>query len=793
MRTEKTNTPAIQMDDVTRRLQTRKGKEMLQQVMQGLSESIASVDFFEPGMGIKPKGKLEKLIFEELSSSFSPSSQASLELPAAVTRALQRFVDESGSVSPGEVQKQLGPAGFQFLDRLAKIDDPAQVTALHDRRRLDRLGFTKLEALAVTDVEVPKMRALDAMAKEFGQAGELEGLKFFGLQHLFVSSVGMFDGLAEMGIKHEDMRVLGKIYSTNFAAAAHLENRGASVDGVSKRLIPGKTFEHSMNTAIEENLRALIDKLPRPPEANPKPQILLIDDGADAIKLLHDKFPEYAPYFIGVEQTRRGARILHDLDLKCPVVNVAESWAKLEWESPMIGHSVVLEVGTKLDRLEAHGISTGQEAVVLGYGAVGQAVAKSLTERGFEVHIYDPSPKRQALAEKDGMVPHTSKEEVLPHAQTLVSCVGRRTLMKDDHDLLPDGAILVNAASADDELGPDALTPLAARETHRDEDGDLWTNFQGRPVNLGLGEATAHSDWVIRQPSGKELMLVNKGYVVNMTGDRDPIPPRFIQLTRSLLFLGALAAKRADKPGIIDVPEQWQKRLVEVVQSELAETGENLLDPEWQLRDGRPALNLKDPPVEMRRRADPEQEAQARADRLVKELRIEDQLRASMDLPPSGADADKIYGFKMGPVSELSYEAAALAELELSDQEMTPLRAAVFQASKDVGYHFNVHLDASLSSSDETKKVGGGFEVQDEAPADEYLRCYARYALDFVSAQMSRGANRPPQAEKIARHFVQILEQSRIDPDAAIAQLQAALDKDVRVLAQAAYRLRQRA
>jgi hypothetical protein len=194
----------------------------------------------------------------------------------------------------------------------------------------------------------------------------------------------------------------------------------------------------------------------------------------------------------------------------------------------------------------------------------------------------------------------------------------------------------------------------------------------------------------------------------------------------------------------------------------------------------------------MRRRTNSEQEAKARADRAAKELRASDSARSAMGLPLSTTDGQKIYGFTMGPVSELSPEAAALSDLDIGDQQMTPFRAAVYQASKDVGRHFNVHLRTRLSAKEDQAAIGGGFRVKDDDPAAEYARCYARYALDFVKTQMARHSDQTPRPEKIARHFIQILEQSRIDPDAAIAELQVATEKDVRVLAQQAYRLRQR-
>ena len=89
---------------------------------------------------------------------------------------------------------------------------------------------------------------------------------------------------------------------------------------------------------------------------------------------------------------------MHDLaekgELKCAVANVAETWAKLDWESPMIGHSVVLEVDRKLDRLERAGVPQAKNSLVLGCGAVGGGVARAMLKRGIDVHLYDKDPAR---------------------------------------------------------------------------------------------------------------------------------------------------------------------------------------------------------------------------------------------------------------------------------------------------------------------------------------------------------------------------------------------------------------
>lgn len=785
----------IRLDQVAERLQTPEGRALLGKVMDSLEPSLAGAGMLEASdVGPAPKDRFSRAVLDELCSTFSPAHQANMELPGAVLRALERFSAADGSVSAAAVQRALGPAGLQFLGALSKIEDRPARQPMDDRRALDRVGLTKLQAAATRSVEPPKMRALETMAAELAQPGELEGMKFFGLQHLFLSSVSMFDQLHALGIEHEDMRLLGKIYSTNFAAASVLEGRGATVDAASKVLVGGRDFETSMADAIRHNLGQLIEQLPHPPSPNPRPQILLIDDGAEAIKILHEEYPQHAGYFIGVEQTRRGARILHGLDLKCPVVNVAESWAKLEWESPMIGHSVVLETTKKLDRLEAYGINTGQEATVLGYGAVGEAVARSLRARGFEVHVFDPDPERRARAELAGMVAHADKASALPHGQTLVSCVGKRTLFPEDHDLLPDGAILVNAASADDELGPQDLTPFSAKGGVRDADGDMWNYFQGKPVNLGLAEATAHCDWVVRRPSGKELLLVNQGFVVNMTGERDPIPARYIQLTRSLLFLGALAAKRADGPGIVEVPKDWQEKLVGLVREELLESGEALDQPSWEKHDPQAEPERKAPPAGLGWNATPAQRARDRADRALRQRRIAEAVlkneREAVFKPAAQTSDAGTYGHRFGPTEPLTPEAVTLDRVGLRPPtELTPGIAGISSALEDVGRHFNAELRARLAESGAEGAVGGGFKVATElGPQAEYERVYARYVVDLTRAQLERHGKAGARTDLVARHLAGVLAKSNMPVDVVIAELRKAEDGETRKIAQALYR-----
>src|SRR5690606_28501334 len=153
-------------------------------------------------------------------------------------------------------------------------------------------------------------------------------------------------------------------------------------------------------------------------------------------------------------------------------------------------------------RSDARAISRERElqrrhklAAVIGYGAVGKATADALRRRGYQVAVHDTDPAALARAQADGCVitdgdEATRRRAALQDAHLLVSATGRTTIEpKEFADFLPDGAILVNAASGTHEfgvgaLGDDALTAATRPEALR-EDGVATTTFGGRSVATG--------------------------------------------------------------------------------------------------------------------------------------------------------------------------------------------------------------------------------------------------------------------------------------------------------------------
>jgi S-adenosylhomocysteine hydrolase len=803
--------------ELLNKLHTAEGQALLSKLVDQLAPHTQVSGLLEPTeQRSSPSDRFEAKILTGVFRQFVRQSDVREAAVVAVGHEFQAILHDHKVLDSTTVQQALGPKGLQFFEALRGISgnsgDP-----LADRRTFEGFGRDAAD-IAKHQSIAPKMAAMDIMLKQVAKKNEFAGFSFMGLQHLFASSATMFDGVHSLGVKHEDMRLIGKVYSTNHRVVAELASKGVEVDGVSMRVGP-QAFGNAMRDSIDWQLRRIIDTLPRACIFDaegahfaepPTPRVLLIDDGAEAIQLLHEKYPEYAPFFVCVEQTRRGSRILHEMEaagtLKCAVANVAETWAKLEWESPMIGHSVVLEVSRKLDRLERSGVPAPKESLVLGCGAVGGGVARAMVRRGLDIHLYDKDDSRshalKAAMLAEGLPAaqihvHTDKQEALQHAEVLVSCVGARTLDEDDHVHLPDGAILVNAASADDELGPKDLMPFE-KSTNFDDRGNLWSTFRGHAINTGKADADAHSDAVLAHPSGKEFLLVNHGYVVNMTGERDPIPARYIQLTRTLLLLGAITATRAAKgtggterkgagAGLHDVPHEWQQALVNLVQRELKRTGEDLQHPSWEQQPAdahAPEEQLSPPPT------------MAQAKRVGGVVGEDKEIDGQAHEGKGPAGALSLYGLRLGATASGSLE-RTVVELVDGGRELSIEGAALYKATIAINAHMGVHLRTSLKDlhgapsllfTDNSRVEflpGRKFTSVEESSKAHFEHLVGHFSRVLIGSLLSSRLKRPATMAEVGDALRPLLAKHSVDVGGWQRQLQQSTDAEDQQLAKA--------
>ena len=290
--------------------------------------------------------------------------------------------------------------------------------------------------------------------------------------------------------------------------------------------------------------RVVHDLLRDPPE-----RLVVLDDGAyfiEAAACFVRQFPSVAV----VEQTTRGlikveeGAVLGRYARRLPIVNVARSRPKTTLEPPFIGRAVCDSLSRHIDQLPRGG---DLHCLVLGFGAIGARVAEYLPERlgcgRGQVHVFDPVPARQQLAQRAGF-PSWDRGDLKSRFNLVVGCSGRQSFTLDDRDHLADGAILASASSGTVELSRQDFIELANVSPLDD--------ISVEPVEANRG---VHSDLRIRLLD-REVTFVNGGFPVNFDGRINCIPGRYIQPTAAMMVAAtvqAAALLETSRTGLIDL------------------------------------------------------------------------------------------------------------------------------------------------------------------------------------------------------------------------------------------------
>lgn len=377
---------------------------------------------------------------------------------------------------------------------------------------------------------------------------DLSDVAIAAVQHIQGSTASMLNHFHRLGVPFSNMYLLGKSYSTHPAVMHLLGELGAYVH-------PGSTlFEvHGLTSDYRERLRVfaqellcrVIADLPR----SRARRLLILDEGGIITPFARAcDMPVCA-----VEQTRSGARFLAGVDnLHFPIVNVAESEAKLKHETPLIAHTIIEALRGRMTyhRPDLHLDSL--RAVVVGYGVIGEAVARALRTAGATVAIHDEDEARLAVGREAGFAaPDLSVSG--SQADVVIGCVGKSWPSEQLVDCLPNNALLACASSANVEF-------LGFLRTALKQNNGMLPEVETGQSGLSWG----HEDYVVQHARGKRSWLLNAGFPVNFDGSIDVIPPRLMQITRALMLAGALQALEGDpRHGLVPLRADDQEFLVD--------------------------------------------------------------------------------------------------------------------------------------------------------------------------------------------------------------------------------------
>ncbi|MBI2377013.1 MAG: hypothetical protein HYV07_23635 [Deltaproteobacteria bacterium] len=595
---------ALPLDQVLRYLDTSSAAPLVARLTERASSLLAQAEAkrasdpspepFEVGLGARylPSDKLERALVRgivEMDAYARRVDQA--DVPRAVVTALAAAADEGGLLHEDQVLEALGPLGKKLLDAVRAGLESFRPGTERPKLKYEGLSYQVKRKVALSagrTTFIERMPAFEKMTLELGASEALRGFTMASVQHLFPSTLALYDALAAAGLGRAATGVGGKNYSANPDVTARMQAEGWDVAHQAHPTPQSAGLD--AEATVYEMARTELSRIFHgvDPSKEAERRFLILDDGGKLIKCLHEEFPEFVKLCVGVEQTDRGIQVIEEMakagtPLGCPVVNMARSDVKKRLEAPMIGEAVVTNAERELSRVSPKISIEPKVATVVGFGAIGQATAQALLRRGFEVYVTDRDPSAAARASKLGCQ-FVERAQALSKAQVLFSCTGHTTLRPSEYAMLPSGAVLVNAASGNHELGlhdvpPDFFEradPLAKLAS----DGRLRTTFRGKEVDSGDSLADAAMlNRVVRGDDGHEILVLRSGYVVNMT---DGLPPEYVQLVLGLLYGSCIQAAREQRPGLVALDSGPAARLARDTSRALEKIGKKLEAPSFE-------------------------------------------------------------------------------------------------------------------------------------------------------------------------------------------------------------------
>jgi adenosylhomocysteinase len=336
--------------------------------------------------------------------------------------------------------------------------------------------------LTIAETEMPGLMALRA---DYGKAQPLKGARIVGCLHMTIQTGVLIETLVTLGASVRWSSC--NIFSTQDHAAAAIAAKGIPVFAWK-----GET-EEEYEWCIEQSLRGPDGWTPN----------LVLDDGGDATKVLHEKYPELLQGVKGIsEETTTGVHRLYEMmkagKLKVPAFNVNDSVTKSKFDN-LYGcrESLVDGIKRATDVMLA-----GKVAVVCGFGEVGKGSAASLKGQGARVMVteIDPICALQAAMEGYQVV---RMEEAAPLGDIFVTATGNIDVITLDHmRRMKDRAIVCNIGHFDSEIEISALKNYRWEEVKPQVDEVVFPDgkrlivlAKGRLVNLGC--ATGHPSFVM--------------------------------------------------------------------------------------------------------------------------------------------------------------------------------------------------------------------------------------------------------------------------------------------------------
>lgn len=332
-----------------------------------------------------------------------------------------------------------------------------------------------------------EMPGLMYLRSKYGASKPLKGARIAGCLHMTIQTAVLIETLIELGA--EVTWSSCNIFSTQDHAAAAI-----AASGIPVYAWKGETDDEYI-WCIEQTIYF--------PDGQPLNMIL--DDGGDLTKFVHEKYPQLLEGIKGVsEETTTGVhnlnRMFKEGKLKVPSINVNDSVTKTKFDN-LYGcrESLVDGIKRATDVMLA-----GKVALVAGYGDVGKGSAQSLRGFGCRVIVAEIDPINALQASMEGYEV-TTIEDAVDRCAIFVTTTGCKDIIRGEHfERMKNDAIVCNIGHFDCEIDVKWLETNAAKKVNIKPQVDRFTMKNGRNIILlaegrlvNLGCAMGHPSFVM--------------------------------------------------------------------------------------------------------------------------------------------------------------------------------------------------------------------------------------------------------------------------------------------------------
>lgn len=384
--------------------------------------------------------------------------------------------------------------------------------------------------------DLSELPLLEALVARHGADRPLAGWRCLFIQHQLGDVCCQAEATLALGIAPEDFFWAPIPYTAHPDLPSELHARtGVPVEHFFDSTYTLRTpYDAYMKRATRAQIVAVLEGM------SDGDRLVVVDDGAyfaaavAADAALAERLARLKVAI--VEQTQRGIYKMEEIGMPAgaPIVDVARSAPKKQIEPRYIAEAVARGTCRAILASDAR---RGDAVLLMGYGAIGTAVAEALDITGMSDRLYawDIDPQRRQNVEADGRLWWNRNGDV--KFDYIIGCTGKAALTLGDLDAARDGAMLVNAASGRHELPVDAL--LAADDVQ----------FIGDRAAI-LDGSDIHATLTFALPGGRQVSVVNGGLPITFCGDLNPTRPEKFDLTACCMTYGALQAAAARAEGL---------------------------------------------------------------------------------------------------------------------------------------------------------------------------------------------------------------------------------------------------